>query len=276
MRYPGPTRTFASRVNRIRDEIQALEDSALNPTNREKLQQAKSALECAARKFDGGESTLLDELFPLGALAPRGRSGYQAAEAWRMISRPQEFRLAADESEHAAEWFRPELSAMDSQAWRVGDRQAIRLTSEGVSLGAGSAGNFLLTCRKEYSACSMKITLTASETAEAFLALRAHQEPDGWHAVTSRIICLGGNARAGLTSQDFQAPERGALIAEQPADKPFMIRFEIDEKGNDRVLVGAQETSSTSSFRQPVPAPTGSAGLFVKTGTIQIKSLRVT
>ena len=91
----------------------------------------------------------------------------------------------------------------------------------------------------------MSITLAAFENAEAYLALR-HQGPDGWHAVTSRIVCEGGKVRAGFASFDFQPQEHGRQIVEKPAGKIFMIRFEIDDKGADRVFIGGQETSSSN------------------------------
>ena len=185
------------------------------------------------------------------------------------------FVLVAEGNERAPGSFWPELSVENSQAWLVGDPRAIKLTSKGLSLEKGSAGNFLLTRRSDYTKCSMSITLAAFENAEAYLALRAHQGPDGWHAVTSRIVCEGGKVRAGFASFDFQPQERGRQIVEKPTGKTFMIRFEIDDKGADRVFVGGQETSSSPHVNQPVQEFVGSAGLFVKSGKVLIESLKV-
>ena len=62
---------------------------------------------------------------------------------------------------------------------------------------------------------------------------------------------------------------------EKPTGKTFMIRFEIDDKGADRVFVGGQETSSSPHVNQPVQEFVGSAGLFVKSGKVLIESLKV-
>jgi len=192
-----------------------------------------------------------------------------------MTARPVEFRLIAEGDERAPGSFWPELSTGNSRAWLVGDPGAIKLTSKGLSLEKGAAGNFLLTRRRDFTRCSMRITLAASENAEVYLALRAHQGPDGWHAVTSRIVCEGGKVRAGLVSFDFQTQEGGRQIAEKPAGKTFMIRFEIDDKGADRVFIGGQETSSANHLNHQVQQFVGSVGLFVKSGKVLIESLKV-
>ena len=80
--------------------------------------------------------------------------------------------MVAEGNERAPGSFWPELSTGNSQAWLVGDPGAIKLTSKGLSLEKGAAGNFLLTRRSDYTKCSMSITLAALENAEAYLALR--------------------------------------------------------------------------------------------------------
>ncbi len=62
---------------------------------------------------------------------------------------------------------------------------------------------------------------------------------------------------------------------EKPTGKTFMIRFQIDDKGADRVFVDGQETSSSPHVNQPVHEFVGAAGLFVKSGKVLIESLNV-
>ena len=95
----------------------------------------------------------------------------------------------------------------------------------------------------------------------------AHQGPDGWHAVTSRVVCEDGKVRAGFASFDFQTTEHGRQIVEKPAGTTFLIQFEIDDKGADRVFVGRQETSSSPHVNHPVQQYVGAVGLFVRSGS---------
>jgi serine/threonine protein kinase len=227
------------------------------------------------KKVDEEASTALPGPSARPALLPSNGPLHQDAGSWRMTAPPVKFVLVAESKERAPGEFWPELSAENSQAWLAGDPGAIKLTNKGLSLEKGSAGNLLLTRRSDYTKCSMSITLAADENAEAYLALRAHLGPDGWHAVTSRIVCEGGKVRAGFASIDFQTQERGHQIAEKPAGKTFMIRFVIDDKGADRVFINGQETSSLSNANHPVQEYVGAVGLFVKSGKVLIESLNV-
>ncbi len=121
----------------------------------------------------------------------------------------------------------------------------------------------------------MTITLAVFENAEAYLALRAHQGPDGWHAVTSRVAFEGGKVRAGFASFDFQSPEQGRQTVEKPVGNKFMIRFEIDDKGADRVFISGKETSLPNHVNHQAQQFVGSVGLFVKSGKVLIESLKV-
>ncbi len=271
----NPIGRSVPQIVRIKKEIQPLEDATENPTNRDKLKEATDVLERAITMIRGGESTALREPSARPALVPSNGPAHQAAAFWRMTAPPVEFRLVAEGDERPPGSFWPELSAGNSQAWLVGDPAAIKLTNKGLSLEKGSAGNFLLTRKSDYRKCSMSITLAAFENAEAYLVLRAHQGPDGWHAVTSRIVCEGGKVRAGFASFDFQPQERGRTATEKPMGKTFRIRFEIDDKGADRVFINGQETSSPNHVNDQVQKFVGSVGLFVKSGRLLIESLNV-
>jgi len=54
-----------------------------------------------------------------------------------------------------------------------------------------------------------------------------------------------------------------------------MIRFEIDDKGADRVFISGKETSLPNHVNQQVQQFVGSVGLFVKSGKVLIESLKV-
>ncbi len=232
-------------------------------------------LERAITMARGGKPIARREPSPRPAVVASNEPDPQAADFWRMDVNPVEFHLAAEGDERAPGSFWPELSAGNSQAWQVGDPAAIKLTNKGLSLEPGSEGNFLLTKRRNFTRCSITITLAAFEGAEAYLVLRAHQGPDGWHAVTSRVACEGGKVRAGFASFDFQSPEQGRQVVEKPVGNKFMIRFEIDDKGVDRVFISGKETSLPNHVNHQVQQFVGSVGLFVKSGKVLIESLKV-
>jgi hypothetical protein len=201
------------------------------------------------------------------------RSG---AGFWHVTAPALPFVLSAEGRDRPTGDFWPELTLENSQEWRVGDPGAIKQTSKCLSLAGRPEGNFLVTRKDDYKKCSVRITLALAEGTEAYLALRAHQEPDGWRAVTSRVICEGNKVRAGHQSFDFQVAESGKRTEEKPASKPFLIRFLIDEQGLDRVYIGNKQTSSSNYAKQPaVRDSVGSVGLFVKSGRVDIESLHV-
>ncbi len=268
--------TALAHVVRIKKEIQTLEDSTSNPANRERLQEATDVLDKAIAMVRGKALPVHHEPLDQPAIIFGNRSFHQitGAGVWRMTTSPLEFQVTAEGNEPAPGSFRPELSPENSEEWLTADPDAIKLTGKGLILEKGTAGNYLLTRKSDHGKCSMSIMLAAFENTEAYLTLHAHQEPDGWHAITSRVVCTGGKVQAGSASADFQTQERGQLVA-RPPGKAFLIRFEIDDDRTDRVFIGGQQTSSSSHGGQTLPAPSGSVGLFVKSGKVLIESLHI-
>ena len=271
----NPVTRSMPQIVRIKQEIQPLEDATENPANRDKLKEASDVLERAITMVRGGKAIARREPSSRPALVASDEPVPQASDFWRMSVSPVEFRLAAEGDERPPGSFWPELSAGNSQAWLVGDPAAIKLTNKGLSLEPGPDGNFLLTKRHDYTRCSITITLATAADTEVYLALRAHQGPDGWQAVTARVACEGEKVRAGFASFDFQTPEHGRQIVEKPVGTKFMIRFEIDDKGADRVFVSGKETSIPNHVNHQVQQFVGSVGLFVKSGKVLIESLKI-
>ena len=58
LRNPNPGASSIPQVTRIKQEIQALEDSTLNPANRDKLKEATDVLERAIKMARGEVSTI--------------------------------------------------------------------------------------------------------------------------------------------------------------------------------------------------------------------------
>jgi hypothetical protein len=185
------------------------------------------------------------------------------------------FTLAATDRRRPSGSFWPELSLEHSEEWTVGDPSAIKLTPKGVSLEQGPDGNFLLTRKSNWKRCTMSMTLAVAENTEAFLVLRAHQKAEAWRGITSRITGSRGKVALGGLSRDFQSKEHGRRSTEKSVNKTFMMKFIIDERGASRVLLGAQETASANFPAQSDGDHTGSAGLFVKRGSVLIESLSV-
>jgi hypothetical protein len=172
--------------------------------------------------------------------------------------------------------FSPNLTPDDTEGWRAGDPAHISMTGRGLTVKAGtSGGNYFLTRRTDYKKCTLRVVLSATEGTEAYLVLRAAEGPDGWRGITSRIVDEGGKIRAGWQSMDFATPERGG---DPKADfKPgadFTVRFSIDETNKATVL--SQLKTSTVAHDGPRHLdPSGAAGLFVRKGSVTVKSLRV-
>jgi serine/threonine protein kinase len=203
------------------------------------------------------------------------KSNLSKSLGFRLEAGPTSFHLTAEGKDRAPGYFWPELSTENSEAWLVGDRSSIRMTGKGLVLEKGTSGNFLITRRNDFEKCSISVTLAVAEGAEIYLALRAHQERDIWHAVTSRITAQKGKVYAGSESYDFQAGETTKKLVEKPTDRPFLIRFLIDEQGVDQVFVGGQQTSSGTYATLPMRSYVGRVGIFVKSGKVLITELNV-
>jgi serine/threonine protein kinase len=172
--------------------------------------------------------------------------------------------------------FWPLFTPEDVTAWQVADPASIRMNASGVVLYAGEGGNFLLTRRMDFKKCKILVSLAAFEGTEAYLALRAHNGPDGWLAVTSRIDEQGKKIRAGTQSVNFQVPVQGKVRDDFTPGKFFSVVFKVDGQGNVRVLISGKETASQKQVNDGANGDVGAAGLFVRSGRIVIRSLSVT
>ncbi len=176
--------------------------------------------------------------------------------------------------------FWPDLTPRDTEKWRVGDASLVSMGPKGLVVEGGTAGNFLLTSRSDYKKCAMTVDLSATEGTEAYLILRADEGPDGWRGVTSRIVDEGGKIRAGLQSLDFAAPERGGdpKGGDSRADfKPgfhFGLKFSIDETNRATVIIHGKPMMVAHEGPRRLDAA-GSVGLFVRKGSVTVRSLSV-
>ena len=91
----------------------------------------------------------------------------------------------------------PELGPANTDGWQVGDPAAIKMTPKELMLWSRAGGNLLLTRKDNFKKCSISAALAVNDGTEAFLVMRARQGPDGWRAVTARIIGQGGKVRVG-------------------------------------------------------------------------------
>jgi serine/threonine protein kinase len=175
----------------------------------------------------------------------------------------------------------PQLIPDDVQGWRVGDAGLVTAGAKGLVVDAGMAGNFLITRRADYRKSTIKIEMSASKGAEAFLVLRAAEGPDGWGAVTSRIVEEGGKIRAGLQSVDFALPERGAGgkvdegRVEYLPNANFRLQFSIDAKDYASVVARGKAVTVRHDGPRKVGDTPGAVGLFVRKGSVTVWSLMV-
>jgi hypothetical protein len=194
----------------------------------------------------------------------------------RLKPRPGELRLLENGEDLPPGPFWPEFSPNNVRGWRIGDPGAIKVNSEGIALSAGSGGNFLLTSSGKFKKGSLVIDLEAAEGTEAYLALRAHEGSDGWHAVTSRVDVDSGKVRVGNEALDFNDEERGTSRRQEFATGTLIpIKFEVNDKGTGLVFVRGKPTASENLTSGPADGWVGAAGVFVKSGTLLIHSLQV-
>ena len=169
----------------------------------------------------------------------------------------------------------PPLTATNFQAWQVSDPDRIELDDERLLVSSGPNGNLLLTRRDDYKTCSLKLTLAATEGTEAFLALRAHQGPDGrWRAITVPIIDQEGQIQARQPSLDFGLSAAGKDPHGFPPGKSFWILVEIDNA--NRARVSLTKGKLTPEYDHPPRSDyMGATGVFVKSGTLIIYHMDV-
>jgi hypothetical protein len=184
-------------------------------------------------------------------------------------------RLANPKARRPSDAFWPQLAPDDFKAWRVGDPDLIEMDEEGVYVSAGPNGNLLLTKNAADRRCTLTIDVSVTKGTEAYLALRAHEGPDGWRAITSRLIEEGGKVRAGGQSADFQLPERGKPLTDLVPARRFHIVFQIDGANVCRLTVKQKGTSSTSYANLPAGEYAGAVGVFVKSGSLIIHHMDV-
>jgi hypothetical protein len=169
----------------------------------------------------------------------------------------------------------PELSPANTDGWQIGDPAAIKMTPKELMLWSRPGGNLLLTRKDNFKKCSISAALAVNDGTEAFLVMRARPGPDGWRAVTSRIIGRGGKVRAGAASIDFQTKDNTAHTVEKPTGKTFRMNFNMNERGAAHVTVNGVETSVIDCDPPAPDEPAGAAGIFVKTGKILVESLMI-
>jgi hypothetical protein len=184
-------------------------------------------------------------------------------------------RLVDPNASRPSDSFWPPLAPDDFKAWRVGDPDSIRMGETGVTLSAGANGNLLLTRNAAFRRCALTIDVSVNKGTEAFLALRAHDGPDGWRAITARLIEEGGRIRAGGQSADFQLPERGKPLMDLVPAKRFHVVFQVDGANMCRLTVKQQETSPASYADLPAGEYAGAVGVFVKSGSLTIHHMDV-
>jgi hypothetical protein len=170
--------------------------------------------------------------------------------------------------------FWPVFTPTNTEAWDLGDPAAVSVTRQGVTVEAGAHGNFLLTKKSDYSKGALRIAVSVSEGAEAFLVLHGRMEAGEWRAITSRVVGERGTVRAGRLGTDFSVEETGAGAEGEPG--AFLaLRFEDDGRGRRAVFVGNKETATAAVGREGPATAAGAVGLFVKSGAVKVRNIDV-
>jgi serine/threonine protein kinase len=168
----------------------------------------------------------------------------------------------------------PLLSPDDTNAWWLGDGGAMTFGARGLIITAGQGGNHLLTKKRDYLKSSLKLSVALSQGAELYLALHARPGTDGWHAITLRVAEDAGKVLAGGQSVDFKASEAAQARLEWKAEQFYNVTFEDDGRGACRVLVNGKPVLPLPRAPDAANAP-GAVGLFVKSGSIVVRSIDI-
>ena len=226
-----------------------------------------------AREGDEAVIKVLD--FGLAKVTSEDQVDTGLTREGQMLGTPDDIAPEQSLDAQKAEPFWPPLAPDDIKEWRVSDPDSIEMDETGVFVSAGPNGNFLLTRRANYRGCSLTLDVSATKGTEAFLALRAHRGPDGWRAITSRVIDEGGRIHAGGQSADFRVPERGKILMDLVPARRFHVVFQIDRAGAARLVVKQKDTSRNSYADLPAGESAGAVGVFVRSGTLIVHGLDV-
>ncbi len=170
--------------------------------------------------------------------------------------------------------FQPPLSRRDNRFWHIGVPELVVMDKDEVVVHGPNDGsfNFLVTRRGDFRASSIKVELTASPGTIAFLAVRAGLGDNGWYGgLTSKIFEQYGKIRAGMKSGDFREDEWGRPRRAFRPGEFFTVLVAINEDRDGGVGVNEQGRDGAACNCKE----TGAVGVFVKTGTLFIRSLRV-
>jgi hypothetical protein len=167
--------------------------------------------------------------------------------------------------------FSPQLTSIEYSDWLIRDPKAIAITREGVTLGPG---NFLVTKRDDYRHAHVTVEVAGEPGTVAFVAQRVTAGPKGWLAATSMIVDADGRIRAGLEGRNFNDSEIGAHRLDFAYGEFFKIDHITNEDGNAFVRVNDQHTTGVG-HGNAIPER-GAVGIFVKSGSVLIRSLVVT
>jgi hypothetical protein len=168
----------------------------------------------------------------------------------------------------------PLLTATDLQAWQLSDPDSILMSANDLSVSSGRNGNLLLTKREDYKRCTLNLTMAATKGTRAFLALRAHRGPDGWRAITLPIIDRDGKIQVCRQSLDFELTDPAQGSQGFAPGKTFLISFAIDNASRTHISL-TKAKSTTDHVRPPGSDYEGSAGVFVKSGTLIIYKMDI-
>ena len=184
--------------------------------------------------------------------------------------------LSAPKVRFPAAGFWPTLSADDSEGWRFGDPDRVRLGPKGLIVEAGPDGNCVFTSAEDFRKGTLRITLAASEGAEAYIALHATRRGNGgWRAVTSRVVEENGTVSTGGLGLDFGVEETGELSRGAKPGEMISIIVEDDGEGNRRLKVKGRQTAEIVGVPIPNHVAGGAVGLFLKSGTVVVQVLEV-
>jgi hypothetical protein len=192
----------------------------------------------------------------------------------RVRPRPGILRRAGPDAKGPTEPFWPILTVLNTESWILGDPDGMTLSQKGLTIQAGTHGNFLLTKQSDFRKGSLRIALALEDGPEAFLVLHGRSEADQWHAVTSRLRDDKASVRAGRLGTEFSADEAGSAF-EAKSGSVLAIRFEDDGRGNRHVFVGNKKTASVGVKPGEARNEEGAIGLFVTTGTVLVRNIHV-
>jgi formylglycine-generating enzyme required for sulfatase activity len=166
--------------------------------------------------------------------------------------------------------FVPLFNGKDLAEWRRGEQGSWRVDPWGVIAGEGPDAS-IITRREDYKDFTLRVELSASADAEAYVLMRAGHEPGGLRrGMSTRVFGDGSTVWAGHADRAFVKNERG--MRRLPFKPGEFFTLEAHVSGD---VVWIHTNGQVTAGCQCPTAPVGAVGLAVTKGTLRVLKMEI-